>query len=245
MNSIYQIARLTFVQAAHQTRSWVIPVLLCIATVLSARGGIASWSDFYRTSYVPLLLLFLPLFTCSGIVAAEVESGRVLVVHSLGISRRTFIIGRAVGAAGFCLGVATCIQFFVGMYLVFAHHVPTLRGALGALIGLAFCFAYSACLLAFFSTVLRSWGNTGVVLALTYLVYPFVDHLCREMPDVLWLTRLFLIGPYELVLRGSESLPFPVVDLAVVVGACALLTTAAILLYSRTEIGKIAGHQAS
>ena len=205
----------------------------------------ASWSDFYGTPHVPLLLLFLPLLVCSGIVASEVESGRALIVHSLGISRASFIVGRAVGAAGFCLGVAICIQLFVGIYLVLTHHVPTLRGALGALIGLTLCFAYSACLLVFFSTVLRSWGNTGVVLALSYLVYPFVDHLCRERPNALWLSRLFLIGPYEMVLRGSESLPFPVVDLAIVVGACALLITVAILVYRSTQLGKIAGHETS
>jgi ABC-type transport system involved in multi-copper enzyme maturation permease subunit len=245
MNSLLQIARLTFVQAVHQTRSWVIPVLLCVAVALSARGGITSWGDFYHTSYVPLLLLFLPLFACSGIVSQEVESGRAMVLHSLGVSRRAFIVGRAAGGTVLCLVVATCIQLLVGTYLIFAHHGPTLRGALGALIGLAFCFAYSTCLLVFLSTVLRSWGNTAVMFALAYLIYPFVDHLGREMPNVLWLSRLILLGPYELVLRGSESKPFPVVDIAVVVGACALLTSAAIFLYRRSEIGKIAGHQAS
>jgi hypothetical protein len=236
MNS--HLIRLTIVQCAHQTRSWISPVGLVVAIVLAAKNGVSQWNDFYAYGSLTGLLALFPLLVCAGIVASEVESGRALLLHSFGISRGSFIFCRILGAAAFCLLVASAIQLVLGIYLSLTHHNIDWPGAVSLFLGSGIYFLYSACLLAFLSTMVRSWGNTLAVFLLLFLVYPYLEHVCSAMPSLLRVVRLIMLGPLYMIFMPPGAKAYLMGDLFITVSGMAALMALAIIIYRRSEIGR-------
>lgn len=242
-----QICRLSFQQAARRTWCWVPAVTTFLVAALLISRGEASWESFYRhPAVLPALILF-PLIVCAGIVAAEVSSGRALLLHALGASRKQFVIGRLLGAAAFCWSCLLVSHLMIGGYLVWTGNRTSWRAAIVTAVFAGSYFVYMAALLVALSTFIRSWGNSAVLLGLQTATAILGDLLVSgehgDPGQWIRLARLLFVGPLRLVVQSASGALPDAKDVAVVLALLLNYTAAGAVIYHRAEIGRWVGRE--
>lgn len=242
-----QICRLSIQQTARRTWCWVPAVIVFfMAALLIYRGG-AAWESYYRNPAVLLALNVFPLIVCAGIIAGEVGSGRAALLHSLGASRKQFVIGRLMGGAAFCWACMLVPHLMVGGYLVWTRSEASWGTAIFTALFTGLHFTYMAALLVALSTFIRSWGNSAVLLGLQAATAILVDLLVssvREDPaQWLRLARLLVAGPLRLIVESSSGILPTGKDVATVLALLVTYTALGAVAYQRAEIGRWVGRE--
>lgn len=240
---IGRVAALTIRQIFPQLRCWLPITLLLLAAAGIARGGMRSLYDYYHSPAVLPVLILLPLFVCAGIVNYEVASGRALLIHSLGVTRQTFVLGRVLGGFLLCLG-GVLIAHLAVVGAILRSNAAEFKLLSACLVVAAFVayFAYMASLLSFLSSIIRAWGNSAAAFGLMFgfgvLNDLFADRLGVLGPDSLRLAKLFFAGPMKFVMQAAQG-EYPAGDeVGVVVLLTAILLGLTCRIYGRSELGK-------
>lgn len=245
MKHVLHIARLTARQGADRAWCWFPPGIMLVTLALSVSNRITSLQDFYRTPTVILVFTMFPVIFCAGILWEEVATGRVLILHSLGVSRPAFVLGRTLGAAAFCVAGVAVPHFAVCIYLSTASPDFSWRAGGQVLCFVFFYFVYCASVLVFVSTFVRSWGNSALVMGLQLVAGALLDLFSFRLgefgPSVIRFGRLLIMGPLGFVMQSSRSASPDAADLIFVTLLTAAFLLAASSVYGRTEIGKWAG----
>lgn len=241
MKAILHVAVVTLRQAAHRTWTWLPVALLAVYLFASARKGMSVWPAFYRSAAVPFIYMLFSLVTCSGLVADEVASGRVLMLHPLGLSRTYFLFGRLFGSIGFCIVGIALPHLVLALYLKSQSSVFEWRSPAFTLLFGSLFFLYYNTLLTFLSTIIPSWGNSVVALSLNFFAGSaadaFAPQISRIGPNFMNYVRLLLGGPLKFLLLASQSTWPPAKDVSLVFGATFLLLFAASITYGRKQVG--------
>lgn len=245
MTQILWMTWVTVRQCANRSFCWLPLGLLLVGVFLSFSGNVASLGDFYRSRAVLSSILFSPLLVCAGVVADEVTSGRVLILHGLGLSRLQFLAGRVMGSAMFCFmsvlvpHIIVCIYFAAkGLPLEVADAIITPVASLSY-------FAYLSTLLTFSSVLVRSWGNSALVFGLqtgTGVLFDLVGTQGGSAAKAVFrFGRFVFYGPFSFVLETSQSIRPEVQEVIFVVFMGSVLLSGAIFLYGRADLGAQVG----
>jgi len=239
MRSVLAVARVTLTQQCLRKRNWTLLILLLVAFGYEFAHGEASHL-VYQNPAVVAILMAIPLSAAAGIVWDETATGRAMIFHSHGVSRQAFVLGRVLGAIAACWFIVAIPEaVLLGWQL--ASHSAQLLTALYVLTGAAIYFAYTAALLALFSTFMRSWNNSAfvVVLQLSFflMVIPLLARYGNPSGQVFRYARLISLGPIHSMLQSASSQPPMTVDIALSLTLAAVCSSGAILIYARRELG--------
>lgn len=241
MTQILWMGWVTVRQCANRNSCWLPFIFLLVGVFLSFFNSLRSLGDFYRSRAFMTSILFAPLLVCAGVVADEVASGRVLVLHGLGVSRLQFLAGRVAGTVVFCFISVLVPHILVCAYLA-ANGLPlTVADAVLTPVACLFYFAYLNALLTLFSTLMRSWGNSALVFGLqaaTGVLFDLVGTQGGAVGKALFrFGRLVFLGPFGFVLQTSQSIRPEVQEVIFVVIMGSIWLSSAVLLYGRADLG--------
>jgi hypothetical protein len=207
----------------------------------------ASWENLLRGPSIVLTFILFPLVVAAGIVWDEMESGRALLLHSLQVSRRSFIIGRAVGGLLYCAAGFVLPLSVMGFYFYLGARTSLQSALLVPFYALLY-FSYMISILLFFSTFVRSWGNAAIVVCAQLFCGVALDALAGRLgggETLLRFGRLIFQGPFRFILLAAQGMPPPFAEIICTVLFGFAFLGLAILFYRRSEIGAIAGRPAA
>jgi ABC-type transport system involved in multi-copper enzyme maturation permease subunit len=227
-------------QLAHQTKTWVGPILFaCVAGFYIFRGG-ASLGAFLLSPGSVLILTFMPLVVSAGVVSDDVRTGRVLWLHTFGAGRTAFIVSKIVAATllqAISLGIPL-LAFFV--YLGLTGHGSSWRLHLFVQSSIFLYFLYWSAYLVLLSTFLKSWANSALAYALQLSVPFILVPLSSRMPGLHVANYVVTVfcGPAAAIYMVGRGLAYPPADLAVTFVALGLFAVAASYIYRHTAVGE-------
>ncbi|MCI0348711.1 MAG: ABC transporter permease subunit [Acidobacteriales bacterium] len=217
-----------------------------MAALLTYRGA-ASWEGYYKNPAVLLALNIFPLIVGAGIIAGEVSSGRALLLHSLGASRKQFVVGRFAGVTAFCWGCMLVPHLLIASYVAWTGSGSSWGAAVSTALFAGLHSAYMNALLVALSVFVRSWGNAAVLLALQVTTAIVADLLVSSVSEdpAQWmrLARLLVAGPLRLIVESSTGALPAGKDVLIALAILFIYVSVAVFAYQRSEIGRLVGRE--
>jgi ABC-type transport system involved in multi-copper enzyme maturation permease subunit len=228
-------------QLAHQTKTWVGPILFaCLAAFYVFRNE-SSLAGFLSSPGSILVLTFYPLVVSAGAVSDDVRTGRVLWLHTFGVGRAEYIIFKILSATLLeTLAMSLPILAFFA-YLGLTGHGSSWRLLLLVQVSIFVYFLYWSSFLVFLSTFLRSWANSafayGLQLVFPFIVVPLISNMSAGAQAIRYFGTV-CYGPVFSISRLARGQLYPRTELIVASLALGLFIVGAVYIYSRTAFGE-------